>query len=638
MAVRARLPALLLLSATLAWAAHRALFKLSETDLFFHLKLGEIIVDTQRLPLRNLFSFTYPDHPDPDLAWAFQVLMALAHRLGGFAAIVVTKTLLVVAAVALLWRAIERRGTAALPAALALVMAIEAARPRLVERPHLATFVGLGALALLLAGVEAQPRRWRWLPLLALGWAQLHAGVFLCPLLVLAWALGAAIDQCLGQSPGVVALPWRRLGVALALAVAATFATPAGAALPRYLLWHTGLGATRVVDEFRHADAWNDPWFFALAAAALATAVGTARRRRWRDVLPAALLGLLAWRSVRFVAEWALWSAPLLADGLDRLLAAHAAPLVRPTRAAAVAGVAIAAALLALIAGERVLDPQPPGLADDVVPFDAIEFVSRTGLRRRMFNDLDVGCYLAWQGWPRWSVFEDARLPAYPDELHRALDGTSLAPAAFDALLRRWDVDAALLAEPGINRRAGSFDPDEWALVWRTPSALVFARRTTEHAALIAERELPLGFEFAPETGVRTVPLKAAPLRSPVDACEWDRRLARVLDGDGDAEGAIDARVDALGRGCLRGRDEVDARFYLGARLQRAGQRAAAMAEYDRVLALEPDDARALVNRAWARIAADPAGARADFARARALAPWRAEEIARGEAMLGAAH
>ena len=41
-------------------------------------------------------------------------------------------------------------------------------------------------------------------------------------------------------------------------------------------------------------------------------------------------------------------------------------------------------------------------------------------------------------------------------------------------------------------------------------------------------------------------------------------------------------------------------RFYLGARLQRRGQLARAAAEYDRVLALRPDHARARVNRAWA--------------------------------------
>ncbi|HEX8952933.1 MAG TPA: hypothetical protein VF945_13850, partial [Polyangia bacterium] len=350
------------------------------------------------------------------------------------------------------------------------------------------------------------------------------------------------------------------------------------------------------IDEFRHADAWNDPWLFVIGAVCLATAVAR-RPRRWRELLPIAATAWLAARSVRFVAELAFLSAPLVADGVDRLLRAHA-PRLAATRAAALA---VAASLVAVVVAERAADPEPPRLAADVVPFDAIDFVTQTGLRRRMFHDLDVGCYLAWEGWPRWQVFEDARLPAYPDDFHRALDDTPNDPRAFDALLRRWDIDAALLVEPGTNRRSGSFAPDEWALVWRARDALVFARRTPAHAALIAARELPLAVGFRWADGMHTTPLVEPPPRSPVPRCEWDRRLAAVLDGDGDFERALDARADALARGCpLSPAEEADARFYLGVRWQRQGQLARAVAEYDRVLALRPDDARARTNRAWA--------------------------------------
>ena len=120
------------------------------------------------------------------------------------------------------------------------------------------------------------------------------------------------------------------------------------------------------------------------------------------------------------------------------------------------------------------------------------------------------------------------------------------------------------------------------------PDALVFARRTPAHAALIAAREIPLASRFRWEDGMHTSPLSTPPARSPVPRCEWDRRLAALLDGDGDFNRALDARTDALAAGCLDAADEADARFYLGARLQREGRLARAAAEYDRVLALRP--------------------------------------------------
>ena len=80
-----------------------------------------------------------------------------------------------------------------------------------------------------------------------------------------------------------------------------------------------------------------------------------------------------------------------------------------------------------------------------------------------MFHDLDIGCYLAWEGYPRWRMFEDARLPAYPDEFHHTMDHTPLDPSAFDVVLRRFG--------PSLTRSRGSEahvpnELDRLALVW----------------------------------------------------------------------------------------------------------------------------------------------------------------------------
>jgi tetratricopeptide (TPR) repeat protein len=291
---------------------------------------------------------------------------------------------------------------------------------------------------------------------------------------------------------------------------------------------------------------------------------------------------------------------------------------------------ATAVAIGAVVLVQRIGHPFAIGLDRAALPLDAIAFVTQTGLRERMYADLDLGCYLLWEGWPRFRVFQDARLPAYPDEFHRALDRTPLDPPAWDALLQRYGVDAALLTDPGINIRAGSFDPDEWALVWRKKSALVFARRTPAHAAVIGLHEIPLRVRFSYFEGSRVEPIPAPPARSPVAPCEWDRRLADALENESDQNSALDARARALAHGCLDKTAEADVRFRLGARAQLAGQLRAALTEYDRVLALAPDYVDARVNRAFARLKlGDRDGARDDFERARKADPNR-RDIAEG--------
>src|SRR5258708_19537136 len=78
------------------------------------------------------------------------------------------------------------------------------------------------------------------------------------------------------------------------------------------------------------------------------------RPRRWRVLLPAVALGLLALRSIRFGADFALLAAPLLAVALTRL-----ARRVRLGHGFAPAP-ALTGLLLALAVGPRV-PAAPPG-------------------------------------------------------------------------------------------------------------------------------------------------------------------------------------------------------------------------------------------------------------------------------------
>src|SRR3954463_4841992 len=96
---------------------------MAETDLFFRLRTGDEILRTHALPARNLFSFTFPDHPDPDPAWLFDVAAAALYRLGGFPAGVIGKTLVVLAVFAAAYWLCRRRGAGPVAAALALAAA-----------------------------------------------------------------------------------------------------------------------------------------------------------------------------------------------------------------------------------------------------------------------------------------------------------------------------------------------------------------------------------------------------------------------------------------------------------------------------------------------------------------------------------
>jgi hypothetical protein len=582
----------------MVFVAGLALGPMAESDLFFRIQAGREIVERHGLPGRNLYSFTYPDHPDLDAAWLFEVAAALLYARGGFSAIVVAKAALLVAVFAGAFFVCRRRGAGPVASALALAAAAYAGCDRFVERPHLFSFAGVvGALfAIDVAAAGGLTASFAAVALAAVVlWANLHAGVFLAPALLALGALGVRLDRADGAAASA-----RRLAALAAGATLAAFVTPLGPALVTYLRLNATLPALHPVDEFRAATWVSDAPLLVYGALAVAAAL-VARPVSWRALLPAAALAALALGSVRFGADFALVAAPVVALGLTRV--------ARPILATRAAPAATALLLVALAAAPRLAAARGGGAFDvgldaAALPLDAIRFADENGLRDRMYNDFEVGSYLLFEGYPRHRVFVDPRLPAYPPEFHALLGRMDLTRDEWDAALERHDVHSALLAYAGLNRRVAWWNPARWALVYRAHDARVFVRREPRFAALIAAREIPATFSFTLAEGTATVPLEAPPAGSPVAPCEWQRRLGDLLF---ELDGRMSARARAAyGRaleapaGCLAAEEETKLAAFMGALELEDGRAAAALALLDRARAGTGVDVATLVNRALA--------------------------------------
>ena len=608
-------PARLLGAALLLFVAGRCLVPMDETDVFFNLRLGALVLSTHGVPRTNLLSFTAPDAPDVNLAWLFQIVLALAHRAGGIAGTVLLKTAFVVTTFAVLFRVALRRGAHPAAAAAALALAAWAAEPRFVERPHLVTFLGLALTLLGLERAEAgRPRAlWALVPA-GLIWANANSCFFLAPAVSLLYALGARFD-------GRAADARRAALVAVAL-LPLVLATPSGLGALTYIANHFRMPSLRPLQEYRTASWPVDGPFFIQALAALPGAV--ARPRAWRQLLPALALGVLGARRIRFVAEFALLAGPLVAVALTRL--ARTVSPALPAGARRLGAAAVAAALVALTLaprlaaarhGEAVFDL---GVEEDLVPTAALRFADEHGLRERMYNDLEVGSYLTWQGWPRHRVFQDPRINGYPEAMHAVLRRPDLTPGEWQAFLDGFGVTSALVSYPDLNPRAAWFAPDLWALVYRARDALVLVRRRPEWASLMATEELPVTFERAADGSVTARPLEAQPATSTVPACAWRRRLADVFVELGDDARARPLYARVLAQGGV-GCDEPGARHSaataLGDLELRRGEPAAAVVAYADVR-----DAAVRVRRGFALLALRRAAeALVDFTAARAAAP-----------------
>ena len=444
---------------------------LAESDTFWEIRTGQVILRTGHIPAADGFSWWARGRPWAPNSWGFDVLLALAYRAGGLACVALTGSALVLAAGAAILLLSRRLGACA-PAAGLLVFAWSAgAFLWLSVRPQLIDYAAVPLL--LLVAVRTGPAlRARSLLIIAAieaAWVNLHAAA----------PLGIAVLLCAGlggQAAALRAVPprarrpmlpraaARALAPALA-ALAGTLASPRGAAVFGQLRGVASASAG-LVTEWHHISPGDPGQLAMLAAGILAAAVAA---RHGRPDLACALCLLAAG------GAYAIRVLPIL----DAVAAAVLAVALSGPRPRAWAGQGRRIVVLRVIAGGIVAalaagavtglphtgeTPYPTGSLGDLPP------------GCRLFNSYLLGgiVILLRPGVP---VSLDSRTDLYGrrDVLtqQRVLTSHSGGPGA----LRRLGVTCVLIPpSSGLGRQLGR--SPRWRQVTSDPSGAVFLRRT----------------------------------------------------------------------------------------------------------------------------------------------------------------
>lgn len=345
---------------------------LPTVDLAYQLRAGAEILAGQGIPGRDTWTFTAAGLSWLDQQWGAQVVLAAVYAIAGWtglailrAALVGLISVLILLAVRIAAPAMNRRTAALLTLAAFVVMS-----PALALRPQLLGMVLFAATLLILAG-RRESSAWLWvLPVIAVGWANVHGSFILAPVLVgLAW-----LEDLVARAPRA-----RRMAVVTALTGVATLVTPFGLGVWRYAVGlATNPAVTARISEWQQptlGSAFGALFWVSVVLVAITTVALIRRRARipWVSVL-----ALLAFASLGAVAErgiaWWPGVAAVTLAGLtvhsgartttnDAMVATRRQP--RATVLNSAIGVALVLAGIVLIPAWRPLDPgldAPSGL------------------------------------------------------------------------------------------------------------------------------------------------------------------------------------------------------------------------------------------------------------------------------------
>lgn len=204
-------------------------YPLSDTDFWWHLRTGELIIANGTVPYVDCFTFTSGERPWTDLHWGFQILVTLLYHLGGVKLVTLAKAAIVTLAVVVAWNA----GGQQLPPwakVLLWLLPVVTISGRAYERPEILSQLFLATWLWIILRLERLPRLIWLLPLLQVVWVNCHA-LFVLGLVVggcyaIDYAARTLAEGRFGCGPAPAAPPVRHVIWAGGLTVLASFVNP----------------------------------------------------------------------------------------------------------------------------------------------------------------------------------------------------------------------------------------------------------------------------------------------------------------------------------------------------------------------------------------------------------------------------
>ena len=469
----------ILLFGLLAMTARNAI----DPDLWWHLRTGQMIVETGHVPHADPFSFTRAGHAWVSHEWLSEVVFYELWKHGGATALIVFSAIITTAGFMLLYLRCLAGGGKQHWAAAATVFGALAAAPSWGVRPQMFTFTLASLLLWLVESGEDRPRRLLWIPLLFLLWLNLHAGFALGPALLFAYGVGLIAETAVGDTSWQQARPivLRVLLLLLACLALVPF-NPSGAQLYRYpfdTLRSSGMRSFIVE--------WFSPDFhewlyrpFLLVWLLVLTALASSRSRpKGRAIAPLLLTSFAALDAVRHIPIFVLVAIPVIAAALPAASASSAVPQRRPQasrlRPLFNTAVVILIMVFALARWTSLARKQTAREAEQF-PEKAIAFLRSGDYPRKVFAYYDWGGYAIWKLYPEYRVFVDGRADLYGSDLLHQFQTAVQLRTGWRGVLDGWRVEAVLVPPSCAIAQALLLD-SEWHVAFSDPKAIILVRR-----------------------------------------------------------------------------------------------------------------------------------------------------------------
>lgn len=452
-----------------------------DTDMWWHMKTGQHMLETREMIYTDVFSFTFDGAVRTNHSTFAQILLYIIWSAAGNFGLVVYTSTLAVGGLYLLYKA--GSGSVYMQSFI-LIFGAASAAAFWSPRPQMFSFfLGTFFIYILMDYKRnGRDRLWWLIPAMWL-WGNSHGGFMIGFIFLGTFIVGEFINTILGTGDTQIGIKGVRKLVLITIgALAILLLNPNGTAVYAVPFDTFNIKELRLYIQEWQSPNFNDrfTWgFVVLLAITIGSVWGSQRKFDWTDWLLVSGTMFMALMAGRNMSVFTTVAVPIATYHLDSMLRHNNWVLERkeeetPRRARINLALIILVIFgmlgnLMLVMDQSTID-EGQGMT---LPVDAVEHLKTLDLEGNMFNSYNWGGYLIFNV-PQHKVFIDGRTDIYLDfvtEYVRIATGSAIWREEFE----KWDIEFAVI-ETGSGLAKELEVADGWRTEYQDDLASIFVR------------------------------------------------------------------------------------------------------------------------------------------------------------------
>lgn len=494
----------------------------TSTDEWWHLRTGQYIVEHHSLPQHDIYDYTTLDMPWVNHEWLSQVIFYLVYDSVGIKGFILFKSLVIIAAFAILFCAVYKRVNNPYIALFVTMIAALASRHTLYPRPTIFSYLLMASYLYLLYSItEKADKRISWwqialFPILMVFWVNLHGGAILGIILVGCFLVGNLISKINSKILKQSALEDRTkiLAIILVLVLLASLVNPYG-----YKVFKLSVDVMKdralveSIGELKSPDFHYTHFYEILILLMIIAFAWSLNAVTITDLI---LIFFFLHQSLNYVRHLPLFgivAAPIIGKHLALTwqhlwsrgkepvsqaaeepsdIMADLAPVSKPERYAwnkiILSGLIILVFCYVLfVEGQFALNIETidgPGYRKRDYPVQASDFILANDFTGNMFNEINSSGYLMWRLYPKHLLFTDNRFDIFGSKFLKDFYAVTEVWDNWQQVLDKYKVNYLIISKDSMLDRALSKTAG-WVKVYYDYGYVIYVKDIPENKELI---------------------------------------------------------------------------------------------------------------------------------------------------------